>query len=73
MARNVTRGRLPGSHFSRPSSRLRSLFSLYNALTKTTRTYTEIADGTHFLQFEANRDSLYEIVRNFHDRIGHTH
>jgi len=44
--------------------------ALYDALPRADRIYTEIADGTHFLQFEATRDVLYETVRSFHDRIG---
>lgn len=46
--------------------------TLYDALPKTDRMYTEIADGTHFLQFESNRNRLYEAVRNFHEQVGKT-
>ncbi|MEF8777422.1 MAG: alpha/beta hydrolase [Natronomonas sp.] len=43
--------------------------TLYDAVGGANRTYTEIAGGTHFLQFESNRDRLYETVESFHDRI----
>lgn len=43
--------------------------TLYDAVGGANRAYTEIAGGTHFLQFESNRDQLYETVRSFHDRI----
>ncbi len=46
--------------------------ALYDALPRADRTYTEIADGTHFLQFEPNRNRLYETVRNFHEQVGET-
>ena len=42
---------------------------LYDDLGTADRAYTEIAGGTHFLQFEPNRTALYETVRSFHDRI----
>jgi pimeloyl-ACP methyl ester carboxylesterase len=51
------------------SSRADSL-ALFEALTGPDRTYTEIADGTHFLQFESGRQVLYETVRGFHERVG---
>jgi len=58
--------------FDTASTRADAL-ALYDALPRAERTYAEIADGTHFLQFEATRDVLYETVRSFHNRIGHTH
>lgn len=42
---------------------------LYDDLEMTNRSYTEIADGTHFLQFESNRTALYDMVQRFHDRV----
>jgi pimeloyl-ACP methyl ester carboxylesterase len=43
--------------------------ALFDALSVADRTYTEIAGGTHFLQLEAPRRTLYETVRGFHDRV----
>jgi pimeloyl-ACP methyl ester carboxylesterase len=55
------------------SSTRSDALTLYDALGATDRTYTEIAGGTHFLQFESNRSVLYDTVRGFHERIGAEH
>jgi pimeloyl-ACP methyl ester carboxylesterase len=59
----VVRGSLDTSSM-RPDA-----LSLYDDLGTADRAYTEIAGGTHFLQFESNRAVLYETVRSFHDRV----
>ena len=47
--------------------------TLYDAVGGANKTYTEIAGGTHFLQFESDRDQLYETVESFHDWIESSH
>jgi pimeloyl-ACP methyl ester carboxylesterase len=42
---------------------------LYDALGGNDRTYTELSGGTHFLQLEPRRHTLYETVRSFQDRV----
>ena len=44
--------------------------ALFDDLGGADRTYTEIAGGTHFLQFEERRRDLYDAVGRFHDRVG---
>jgi len=43
---------------------------LYDALGGEDRTYVEISGGTHFLQLEPRRETLFETIRRFHDRVG---
>ena len=42
---------------------------LYDALGAERREYVELAGGTHFLQFEAGRERLYETVRGFQSSV----
>ena len=44
--------------------------ALFDDLGGADRAYTEIAGGTHFLQFEERRETLYDAVGDFHDRVG---
>lgn len=56
-----------GSHDT--ASTREDALGLYESLGGADRSYVEIAGGTHFLQFESNRETLYATVRGFHDRI----
>jgi len=51
------------------ASRRPDAFALYDALGADDRTYTELAGGTHFMQFEAARDRLVGVVDDFHTRL----
>jgi len=52
------------------ASRRPDALALYDALGAKDRTYTEVAGGTHFMQFESARDRLVGAVEEFHDRVG---
>jgi alpha-beta hydrolase superfamily lysophospholipase len=52
------------------ASRRPDALALYDALGADDRVYTEIAGGTHFMQFESVRRSLVGAVGSFHDRVG---
>lgn len=43
--------------------------SLYDDLGSADRSYVEIAGGTHFMQFEAVRETLYDTVEGFQRRV----
>lgn len=51
------------------TARRSDALTLYDDVSATDRFYVEIAGGTHFMQFEAARDSLYETVESFHRRV----
>ena len=51
------------------ASRRPDALALYDAVGADDRAYTEIAGGTHFMQFEAPRERLVGTVRAFHDRV----
>jgi alpha-beta hydrolase superfamily lysophospholipase len=52
------------------ASRRPDALALYDALGADDRTYTELAGGTHFMQFEPVRQRLVDTVETFHDRLG---
>jgi len=43
--------------------------ALYDALGSDDREYAELAGGSHFLALERRRDTLFDRVRAFHDRV----
>ena len=51
------------------ASRRPDALALYDAIGADDRTYTEVAGGTHFMQFESVRGRLVGTVRAFHDRV----
>lgn len=62
----VIRGSLDTS-----STRMDAL-TLYEALGGANRVYTEIAGGTHFLQLEPKRKTLYDTVQSFYEQSQET-
>jgi alpha-beta hydrolase superfamily lysophospholipase len=52
------------------ASRRPDALALYDAVGADDRVYTEVAGGTHFMQFESVRERLVGAVRAFHDRLG---
>ncbi len=51
------------------ASRRPDALALYDAVGADDRVYTEVAGGTHFMQFESVRERLVGTVRAFHDRV----